>query len=87
MIPGHPGISPRLDFLSGTRPDRPVFPELTPREREVLGLIASGLSNAAIGSRLSLATNTIGNHVTNIFAKLQVASRTEAAIRARDAGL
>jgi DNA-binding NarL/FixJ family response regulator len=83
-----PGVASRaLDFLSGTRPDRPVFPELTPREREVLGLIASGLSNAAIASRLGLATNTIGNHVTSIFAKLQVASRTEAAIRARDAGL
>jgi DNA-binding NarL/FixJ family response regulator len=64
-----------------------VFPELTPREREVLTLIASGLNNAAIASRLGLAPHTVGNHISNIFAKLQVASRAEAIIRARSAGL
>ena len=63
-----------------------VFPELTPREREVLTLIASGLGNAAIASRLDGA-NTVGNHISNIFAKLQVASRAEAIVRARSAGL
>jgi len=64
-----------------------AFPDLTAREREVLDLIAAGLGNAAIATRLGLATNTIGNHVTSIFAKLQVASRAEAIIRARQEGL
>ncbi|HEX6759307.1 MAG TPA: response regulator transcription factor [Propionibacteriaceae bacterium] len=82
------GVATRaLSYFSTPRTDPTVFPELTPREREVLTLIASGLSNAAIASRLGLATNTVGNHISNIFAKLQVASRAEAIIRARSAGL
>ncbi|MGP3917186.1 response regulator transcription factor [Nonomuraea sp. 10N515B] len=40
------------------------FPELTPREREVLGLIAAGHGNASIGARLSLAPKTVGNHIS-----------------------
>jgi ATP/maltotriose-dependent transcriptional regulator MalT len=64
-----------------------VFPELTAREREVLTLIASGLNNAGIAGRLGLAANTVGNHISNIYAKLQVASRAEAIVRARSAGL
>lgn len=63
------------------------FPELTPREREVLDLVAAGLPNATIAQRLGLAGKTIGNHISAIFAKLQVATRAEAIIRARDAGL
>jgi DNA-binding NarL/FixJ family response regulator len=84
-----PGVAKRaLDYMSGPRRDATVaFPELTAREREVLDLIAAGLGNAAIATRLGLATNTIGNHVTSIFAKLQVASRAEAIIRARQEGL
>jgi DNA-binding NarL/FixJ family response regulator len=82
------GVATRaLSYFSTPRADPKVFPELTPREREVLTLIASGLSNAAIASRLGLATNTVGNHISNIFAKLQVASRAEAIVRARSAGL
>ena len=64
-----------------------IFPELTDREREVLDLIAQGLTNAAIAERLTLSPKTARNHVSNIFGKLQVAGRTEAIIRARDAGL
>ena len=71
-----PGIARRaLDYLSGPRPDQAAFPELTPREREVLDLIAAGLGNAAIAARLGLAPPTVGNHITSIFGKLQVASR------------
>jgi DNA-binding NarL/FixJ family response regulator len=82
------GVAARaLSYFSTARADRTVFPELTPREREVLTLIASGLNNAAIASRLGLAPHTVGNHISNIFAKLQVASRAEAIIRARSAGL
>ncbi|MFI5709887.1 response regulator [Kribbella sp. NPDC051620] len=83
-----PGVARRaLAYLSGPRPDQPAFPELTPREREVLDLIATGLGNAAIAHRLSLAPATVGNHITSIFAKLQVATRPQAIIRARSAGL
>jgi DNA-binding NarL/FixJ family response regulator len=83
-----PGIARRaLEYLSGPRPDQAAFPELTPREREVLDLIAAGLGNAAIAARLGLAPATVGNHITSIFGKLQVASRAEAIIRARSAGL
>jgi DNA-binding NarL/FixJ family response regulator len=82
-----PGVASRaLEFLS--RPTQePTFPSLTPREREVLDLIASGLGNAAIASRLSVAPSTVGNHITNIFGKIQVASRPEAIVKARDAGM
>ena len=63
------GVATRaLRYFSTPRADTTAFPELTPREREVLTLIASGLSNAAIASRLGLATNTVGNHISNIFA-------------------
>ena len=83
-----PGIARRtLAYLSRPRTDEALFPELTPREREVLALIADGLGNAAIASRLSLATATIGNHITSIFAKLQVTTRAEAIVRARTTGL
>ena len=65
----------------------PAFPELTERERELLNLIAQGLNNAAIAEHLSLSPKTVGNHISNIFSKLQVADRAEAIVRARDAGL
>jgi DNA-binding NarL/FixJ family response regulator len=64
----------------------PVFPDLTDREREVLGLIAQGHSNGEIASRLVLSQKTVRNHVSNIFSKLQVADRAQAIIRAREAG-
>jgi DNA-binding NarL/FixJ family response regulator len=65
----------------------PLFPELTEREREVLHLIAQGHNNAAIAGRLSLSPKTVGNHISNIFSKLQVADRAQAIVRAREAGL
>lgn len=64
-----------------------AFPTLTDREREVLHLIARGAPNAAIARELSLSPKTIGNYVSNVFGKLQVADRAEAIVRARDAGL
>jgi DNA-binding NarL/FixJ family response regulator len=78
-----------MDYFARRTPDTPVnvFPELTEREREVLGLLAQGLTNAAIAERLSLSAKTVRNHVSNIFSKLQVADRAEAILRARQAGL
>lgn len=63
-----------------------AFPELTEREQEILSLIAHQLTNAEIAERLVLSPKTVRNHVSNIFTKLQVATRTQAIIRARDAG-
>ena len=85
-----PAIADRIMdyFAHAPRPSSQViFPELTEREREVLTLIAQGLTNRAIAERLVLSEKTVRNHVSNIFSKLQVADRAEAIIRARDAGL
>ncbi len=60
---------------------------LSPRELEILGLIAQGLSNREIGERLFLALDTIKGHNRKIFDKLEVQSRTEAIARARELGL
>lgn len=68
------------------RPDA-AFAELTERERQVLELIAGGLTNSAIAERLVISPKTVRNYITEIFSKLQVADRAQAIIRARDAGL
>jgi DNA-binding NarL/FixJ family response regulator len=71
----------------GGRAAAAPFPELTEREREVLDLVARGLTNAAIARRLVVSDKTVRNHVSNVFGKLHVADRAEAVARARDAGL
>ena len=63
------------------------FPELTGRERDVLELLAAGLRNHAIATRLGLSEKTIRNHVSSVLLKLQVTDRTAAALKAREAGL
>jgi DNA-binding NarL/FixJ family response regulator len=60
---------------------------LTPREIEILCLLAQGLDNTAIASRLVLTTRTIQNHVSNIYSKLGATSRTEAALYAIRSGI
>ena len=85
-----PAIATRvIEFFSragATR--RPlVFPELTEREREVLDLIARGLSNPEITRQLVLSPKTVRNHVSNILSKLQARDRSAAIVRAREAGL
>ncbi len=69
-----------------TRSSRP-FPELTDREFTILDLIAQGLNNSAIGLRLGVGDKRVRNCVSEIYTKLQVADRSEAIVRARDAGL
>lgn len=64
-----------------------AFPDLTERETEVLGLVAAGQNNALIARGLGLSEKTVRNHVSAIFAKLRVADRSEAIVRAREAGL
>jgi DNA-binding NarL/FixJ family response regulator len=63
------------------------FPELTERERAVLELLTVGRRTAAIAQELFLSPKTVSNHLTSIFAKLEVAGRAEAIVRARDGGL
>ncbi len=75
-----------LAYFAAPSPPQ-VFPELTPREREILDLVAAGRNNAEIAHELAVSTKTVRNHTANIFAKLQVADRTEALLRAREAGL
>ena len=65
----------------------PLDLPLTPREREVLCLLAQGLDNAAIARELTVTTRTVQNHVSNVYGKLGVASRTEAMLLAIRAGL
>jgi DNA-binding NarL/FixJ family response regulator len=60
---------------------------LTSREREVLGLVAQGLTNREIASRLFISASTVKVHVLHILEKLGARSRTEAALLAVDAGL
>jgi DNA-binding NarL/FixJ family response regulator len=76
-----------LAYFAAPRPAPKVFPSLTDREREILGLIAQGRSNPAIARELFLSPKTVANYVSAIFAKLRVADRAEAMIRAREAGL
>ena len=82
-----PAVAQRVLARLGARSaDEDPFPQLTPREHDVLRLLAQGLSNSAIAARLGLSLKTVNNNTSSIFTKLNVASRTEAAILARDRG-
>lgn len=74
----------RLADRAASKRDRPALSE---REIEVLVLLANGASNKEIASALFIAEGTVKNHLTNIFAKLHVSDRTQAALAARDLGL
>jgi DNA-binding NarL/FixJ family response regulator len=83
-----PAVATRVLAYFTAPPRAPApFPELTAREREVLDLLAAGRNNRQIADQLSLSGKTVANHISAIFAKLQVADRTQAILRARDAGL
>jgi two-component system nitrate/nitrite response regulator NarL len=84
-------VAPPLAFallqeISRPRPADPLA-ELSVRERQVLELVATGLSNQEIGLKLGLAEKTVKHYMTNILGKLQVRSRVEAALMAHKAGL
>lgn len=87
---GKPVAAQLVDRLDGdgTPSAQPApFPDLTRRETEILDRIAAGLSNSDIAASLGLAAKTVSNHISAIFAKLRVASRSEAIVAAREAGL
>ena len=74
-------------FAAPRSPAAEPFPDLTERENEILELIAQGRSNGDIAGRLGITSKTVRNHVANVFNKLQVADRSQAIVRAREAGL
>lgn len=85
-----PGVARRVMafFASPTRTrDSQPFPDLTDRERDVLELIAQGRANPDIARRLGIAEKTVRNHVSIVFNKLQVVDRSQAIVRAREAGM
>jgi DNA-binding NarL/FixJ family response regulator len=85
-----PGVAEQMMYFfrqGEKKRDPDPFPELTPREREILELLAQGLTNNAIAEKLVLSPKTIRNQTSTIFSKLQVASRNEAIVKARESGL
>ena len=87
-----PAIAARMAEVFAKLPQAEIepqatFPELTPREHEILELIAQGKSNAEIADQFTLSLKTVRNHVSNIFNKLQVSDRLQAALRAREVGM
>ncbi|CAI0698977.1 helix-turn-helix transcriptional regulator [Serratia ficaria] len=73
--------------LNKSTPSGVAFVDLTARERDVLGLICEGLPDKKIALRLNLALNTVRNHVATVYSKLDVHSRSEAIVWARERGL
>jgi pimeloyl-ACP methyl ester carboxylesterase/DNA-binding CsgD family transcriptional regulator len=69
------------------RAENVCFEELTARERDILRLVARGLSNAEIAQQVSISEKTVRNHLTSIFSKLGVVSRARAIVLAREGGL
>jgi NarL family two-component system response regulator LiaR len=88
--PVDPNVAGKLfaQVAQGTvLPDTSIADELSEREREVLGLLARGMTNAEIAERLYLSEGTVRNYVSAILAKLNVADRTQAAVMALRHGL
>jgi DNA-binding NarL/FixJ family response regulator len=81
LLHSHPGTEAAVDEEAGR------VRLLTARERDVLVLVAEGLSNADIGARIHLSAGTVKDHVSAIFTKLRVTSRVQAALLAQRAGL
>src|SRR5262249_20633187 len=74
------------DFLPTMRPTDGEFASLTPRELDLLELLAQGRDNAQIAAFLDLSEKTVRNHISSIFAKLEVENRARAIVLAREAG-
>jgi len=97
LTEGNPALTAFLEELSGFLAAGGVRPaptashwlltQLTPREREILHRIARGLANAEIANDLDVSEKTVRNHITRLFDKLQVNTRAQAIVLARDAGI
>mgnify|MGYP001308247803 FL=1 len=84
---GEVALAPRIAALLVNRVQRPAAPSLSPRETEVLKLVAQGRSNPAIASELFLSEATVKTHLLHAFEKLEVNDRTRAVTRAMELGL
>jgi len=73
--------------ITSTRPPSPILEKLTPRERDIVKLVAEGASNKEIAAKLHLSENTVRNRLGDILGKLGVSNRTQVAIWARENGL
>jgi two-component system, NarL family, response regulator LiaR len=82
-----PGVAARVVEAIAQRPGEEPAENLTPRERQVLDLIARGLPNKLIARELEVSEKTVKNHVSHVLAKLGVTDRTQAALYAARAGL
>ncbi|GAY13141.1 response regulator transcription factor [Pseudonocardia sp. N23] len=80
-------VARQFGHLAGRRLHTQPFPQLTARERDVLELVAAGLSNGQIAQRLVLSSKTVRNNVSTVLSKLQVADRAQAIVLARQTGL
>lgn len=90
IIAGQPPLSPSVarKLLSHFRViPEPIATKLTERETEVLRLIARGLTSAEVARLLNISANTVPSYVKEIYRKLNVSSRAEAALTARNMGL
>lgn len=81
-----PSIAAQLVARAST-PRETAAPELTPREHEILTLVAAGLSNPAIAGRLFIGESTVKTHLIHVFEKLKVSDRTRAVTRAMELGI
>ena len=86
-MPLHPRVARYLFTGKSREADTPRNIHLTAREEEVLQLVAQGMSNKEVADKLSLSSGTVKIHVSNILGKLNVSSRTEAAVLATQLGL
>ncbi|MEO7123238.1 MAG: response regulator transcription factor [Lacisediminihabitans sp.] len=84
---GEVALAPRIAALLVGRMQRPAAPTLSPRETEVLGLVAQGQSNPVIAKSLFLSEATVKTHLLHVFEKLGVNDRTRAVTRAMELGL
>jgi DNA-binding NarL/FixJ family response regulator len=84
---GGVALAPRMAALLVARMQAPAGPTLSPRESEVLQLVAEGLSNPAIARRLFVSEATVKTHLLHVFEKLDVSDRTRAVTRAMELGL
>jgi DNA-binding NarL/FixJ family response regulator len=80
-------LARRLGRLVGGAAPADPFPDLTERERATLDLLAGGASTVQIAERLGLSSKTVRNHLSSIFTKLEAVDRTQAVLKAREAGL
>jgi two-component system nitrate/nitrite response regulator NarL len=87
LVESRPAVSTARDFFGLRNGSSPVGPPLTPREREILAMLAEGLPNKIIASRLGISDHTVKTHLEAIFDKLGASNRADAVARAVRTGL